>query len=140
MGKLRRFEIDAIIEEIRDAAKIKNEELLVGFNEETVDAAFKEKYPDVYEFYKEEERINELQLAQNEKRKLLKSKYSSDNNIVNGYYTVSYYNIRDNVKKELQSELGFITVDPLKIERKIILHGQTDLQECLNVIKEELGL
>ena len=141
MGKLRKFEIDAIIGELTDAAKEKNKELLVNFDESQVDEKLESEYSDIKEYFDKKKELEEAQTVLNSLSSLLKTNYKDKINIVNSWGgLLSETAIRDNIKKELQKDLGLIQINHDVIERKIILHGQSNLTECLNSIKEELGL
>jgi len=134
MGKLRKFEIEAIVDTIKTKIKTHNEGITVSDTE--INTALRNDYPKVIEYRKNEVKVRELNNKNIKLSQEIKEEYG------NGTYVYQHVRaVEDRVKDSILKSKGAKVLDEAEITNKIIIAGSSgNLEEIITNLTEDLGL
>ena len=134
MGKLRKFEIDAVIATIKDKVEAKNAKLVPSEKELEKEYA---KCPLLQKAIMLEEAYQKASKANNDAIAKLKDKYYPGQYCYQG----DLYMAKNAIKATMIAKLGAISLDSNSLENKIIIMSSSgDLAEIIENLSKELGL
>jgi len=132
MANLRRFEIDAIVDEIRSGIREHNTKLK-GISEADANKLMNKQYPEYKKYLKLKNQFEKIKSELEESKKNISLQITGDRNTYNVDYTI------EKKIKQIRTPKDFISISNNDIERKVIIESSdSDFKTIIESILKEL--